>query len=499
VRGQLQGPLPPLAGMRLAQLALLLLASTAAAVDVPAGPMPKIDGEVTEAEWQGARKLVNQAGTARLQVAGRVLCIGLEMRQAYAGERIDLLVAEAKGKNWSWHSLHPACTIPPESVFPIAPVLVRHASYSTRDKATIDPPRACLFRTRVYEQEQSWSAEIAVALQALDVSPFKRVVFQLNVLHPAGNRGPVVQFVPGGQDPQTWTPLEARWPQVDEPFMTRAEDLRRKLEVRVFKELLDVWTRREVRDPVLGAALDGKKSNEKIRTLRDQLEACVDADPRDFFARVNLVHFLRRANRLEEAEAALAALEKQFPLARSTWAVANATRALLFARGRFDEALRLPLPVQEGAREIVDAWDGEAASRHLEAPELPRIAFETTKGRIVVVLYAKDAPRATAHLLALVEAGHYAGASFEEVTGAAGAQAKAKKPPAKRLPLEESKRRAWRGALAFVWEGGSAGADLRFATGHGSEGAVGRVTEGMEFVDALEAGDRIDSAKVLRP
>jgi len=135
----------------------------------------------------------------------------------------------------------------------------------------------------------------------------------------------------------------------------------------------------------------------------------------------------------------------------------------------------------------------------MEAPELPRVAFETTKGRIVVVLFAKEAPRAVAHLLALVEAGHYAGASFDEVTGGLGARAKAKKAPAKRLPLEESKRRAWRGSVAFVWEGGSAGADLRFATGHGSEAAVGRVLEGMEFVDALEAGDRIESARALRP
>jgi cyclophilin family peptidyl-prolyl cis-trans isomerase len=484
--------------IRLAPLALLLLASTAAAVDVPAGPMPKIDGEVTEAEWQGARKLENQAGTARLRVAGRVLCIGIEMRRAYRGERIDLLVTEVEGRNWSWHSLHPACTIPPKSLFPIAPVLVRRASYTMRSSATIDPPRACLFRARVYEQEQSWSAEIAVALQALDVSPFRRVVFQLNVLHPAGERG-AVQFVPGGQDPQTWTPLVASWPQVEVPFMTRAEDVRRTLELRIFKELLDIWTQRKVRDPVLAAALDKRKSNEKIRALRDQLRACVDADPRDFFAHVNLVHFLRRANRLEEAEAAQAALAKQLPLARSNWAAANANRALLFALGRFDEALRLPLPGEEDTREIADAWDDEAASRHLEAPGLPRVAFETTKGRIVVVLFAKEAPRAVAHLLALVEAGHYAGASFDEVTGGAGARAKAKKPPAKRLPLEEGKRRVWRGSLAFVWEGDSAGADLRFATGHGSEAAVGRVLEGMEFVDALEAGARIESAKVLRP
>jgi peptidyl-prolyl cis-trans isomerase B (cyclophilin B) len=488
----------PVPGLRLAQLALLLLAATAAAVDVPAGPMPRIDGEVADAEWHGASKLETPAGTARLRVAGRVLCIAIEMRRPYGGERIDLHVADQR-QNWSWHSLHPACTIPPRSLFPIAPVLVRRGSFTRSDKAPIDPPRACLFRARVYEEESSWSAEVAVALQALGVSPLGRIVFQLAVRHPAGEKG-IVHFVPGGEDPRTWPPLVAGWPQIEEPFMTREEDARRTLELGIFKERLDAWTQREIRKPVLGAALDKQKNNRKIQALRGQLMACVEADPGDFFARVNLVHFLRRANRLEEAEAAATALEKQFPFARSDWAVVNARRALLFARGRFAEGLKLPLPNRDApaAKELVEAWDEEAAARLLEGPDLPRVAFETTKGRIVVALFEKDAPRSVAHLLELVKAGHYAGASFADVTGSAGARAKAK-PPAKRLPHEKSRRRAWRGTLAFVWENGSAGADLRFLTGHGRDAAVGRVIEGMEFVDALEAGDRIESARVARP
>jgi hypothetical protein len=479
-------------------LALGLLASTAAAVDVPAGPMPSIDGVVERAEWKGAVEIENEAGVARLKIAGRVLCLGLEIRRPYGGERIDLLVAERDGKNWSWHALHPACTIPPRSLFPVAPVLVRRASFSMRDRSAIDPPRACIFRARVYEHERSWSAELAVSLQALDVSPHKQIGFQLNVLHPAGDRG-VLQFLPGGQDPQTWAPLVARWPQADEPFMTKDENTRRALELRIFKELLDIWTKSEIRDPVLGAALDKKKSNARIEALHDQLTACVAADPFDFFARVNLVHFLRRANRLEEAGAAFAALQKQFPQARSNWAIVNANRALLFAQARFDEALRLPLPREEGSDDIVNAWDEERAVRHLEGRDLPRVAFETTKGRIVVLLYAQDVPRSVAHLLALVDAGHYAGASFHEVTGAVGAWAKPAKPCDKKLALEESRRRAWRGTVAFIWKDGSAGAELRFLTGHGGEPAVGRVVEGMEFVDALEAGDRIESARVSRP
>lgn len=480
--------------MRLARLAVLLLASTADAVEVPAGPMPTIDGRVAEAEWQAAAKIEHEAGTARLLVAGRVLCIAIEMRRPYGGERIDLHVADLR-QNWSWHSFHPACTVPPQDLYAIAPVLVRRGSFARRVGATFDPPRACLFRARVYEQEQSWSAEIAVALQALEVSPLARMVFQLNVRHPGGSDG-MVSFVPAAADPGSWPPLVARWPQVDEPFMTREEDARRTLELQIFQELLDTWMKREVRKPMLAAALDQRKNNRKIEALREQLVACVNADPRDFFARFNLVHLLRRANRLDDAEAAAAALEKQFPLKDP----ASVRRPLLLARGRFAEGLRLsPKRDEPATRELLDAWDDEAATRLLEGPDLPRVAFQTTKGRVVVVLYARDAPQSVARLLELVAAGHYTNASFDEVTGSLHALARTAKPPAERLTREENRRRAWRGTLAFVWEEASSGGDLRFLTGHGGDTAIGRVVEGMEFVDALEAGDRIESAKVLRP
>ncbi len=480
--------------MRLVPLAVLVFVASAAAVDVPAGPMPQIDGVVTDEEWHGATRLRTEAGTARMRVAGRVLCIAIEMRRPYGGERIDLHVADLR-RNWSWHSFHPACTVPPQDLYPIAPVLVRRGSYVRRVGATFDPPRACLFRARVYEQEQSWSAEIAVALQALDVSPFARIVFQLTVRHPAREEG-AVPFVPGAVDPGSWPPLVARWPQVEEPFMTREEDARRTLELQIFQEFLDSWTKKEVRKPVFGAALDKRKNNRKIEALREKLVACVKADPRDFFARFNLVHLLRRANRLDDAEAAAAALEKQFPRAP----MANVRRPLLFARQRFAEGLRLSADRDEpAALELVEAWDEEAAARLLEGPDLPRVAFQTTKGRVVVVLYARDAPQSVARLLELVAAGHYTNASFDEVTGSVEARAKAAKPAAKRLSREHCRRRCWRGTLALVWKEKTSGGDLRFLTGHGGDTAVGRVVEGMEFVDALEAGDRIESARVSRP
>ena len=52
-------------------LALLLAAGPAAALDVPTGPMPKIDGILEKEEWAGALALRAGSGVLRLKVAQR--------------------------------------------------------------------------------------------------------------------------------------------------------------------------------------------------------------------------------------------------------------------------------------------------------------------------------------------------------------------------------------------------------------------------------------------
>jgi hypothetical protein len=465
-------------------------------VEVPAGKMPRIDGEVGEEEWRGAATRRTAAGTVHLRTAGGVLCIGLRMQRPYRGERIDLRVANASGQNYSWHGFHPACTIPPRSTWPIAPVVTRRASWSLRERAPNDPPHSCLFRARVYRDEETWSAEIALGLQGLGVSTRKRIGFQLHVLHPAGGPG-LVRFVHGGDTPREWPELRADWPAAQEPLITAEEDARRKLELEIFEEFLDLWTHRGIREPVLARALDGRKNNRLVGALLEQLDGCLAADPHDFFAHCARSHLLRRANRLAEAERSLDLLAARFPFGHGNWAVAGARRSLLFVQGRFQDGLELPLPGHDSPemRAVVEAWEAELAARARDR-DLPRVAFATTRGRVVVALHEADAPRAVAHLLALVEAAHYEGAAFDDVTGGVGAWARAKPPP-ERVRGDEGARRAWRGSLALVWDGETAGADLRFATGHGAEPAVGRIIEGMEVVDALEAGDRIESAQVL--
>ena len=93
-------------------LALLLAAGPAAALDVPTGPMPKIDGILDKEEWAGALKLRAGSGVLRLKVAQGALCMALEMEAPYAGERLDLHVTDSKGRVYVRHSFHPACYLP---------------------------------------------------------------------------------------------------------------------------------------------------------------------------------------------------------------------------------------------------------------------------------------------------------------------------------------------------------------------------------------------------
>jgi cyclophilin family peptidyl-prolyl cis-trans isomerase len=146
------------------------------------------------------------------------------------------------------------------------------------------------------------------------------------------------------------------------------------------------------------------------------------------------------------------------------------------------------LPGRDRIAAMAEAWAKEVKARERDTG-LPRVAFETTRGRVTVELFERDAPKAAARLLALVEKGAFADAVFDEVTGAASARAVPR--PAVRVEPEGG-RRAWRGTVSFAESGA-----LRFHTGHDTAPAVGRVVLGMEAVDALDAVDRIKSAERL--
>lgn len=479
--------------------ALLLLATAAHALEVPAGAMPKIDGVVGADEWNGAAKLQTEAGVARLLVAGRVLCIGLALDQAYAGERIDLHVADAEGVNYTWHAFHPACPTPDLPGYPMATALVRRSSWINRPEASVEGTRQCRFRSHVYADKDSWSAEIAVDIAALDVSVVKSIRFRLDVAVPnKGANG--YEFAPGGTRPPEWMALEANWPDGGQELRTEAEDKNRAYEVALFLEFLAMASGGPPPEAILGPAVFGRKDNERIEAILARLDECLEADPADFFAGLVRVQVLRRANRYEDAWAALRSVGKRFPFLDQDKPPFAAERFnLLVAMGRFEEALAMPLPEEAQAywKEVELQWTLEQF-RWETAEGLPRVAFETDKGRIVAEIY----PECQEHFLTLVRDGYFDDKVLGEVIGGLGARIDEKKP--KLLgPVPKPARFAWRGtiALPFTKEKDHVGSQLTIATGMSLRGfaGVGRIVEGMEHADALESGDKIQSARVMTP
>jgi hypothetical protein len=453
--------------------------------------MPAIDGAVDEAEWKGAVRLVAGGGDAYLLTSGRTLCIAVRMARPYAGERVSLHVAERRGPNYSGHFFHPACTLPPISSYPTAPVLVRRGSFALIKDTPWSAPASCLFRARVFEDAGSWSAEAAISLDGLDVSPVQPLVFQLNVADPAGSV-PQIEFAPAATEaPQGWQPLGVTWPPDPPPFLTPEEDRRRAFELSLCLESMLVLRGEEAAGPLSGA-LSHRLSRKRTAALIERLDECLAADPRDHFAAAMKAAVLLRANRIEDswkAEKALSDVE----LARGSLLAASLRRQLLCAEMRFEEAARLDLPGKDQIRALMVAWRAELARRDRDArrDDLPRVAFETNRGRVVVELFAEEAPKGAAHLVALAEAGAFDKVAFDTVTG--GAFAQATPGASERIAAEETGRIAWRGSVTFA-EGA-----VRFRTGHDGAPAVGRIVEGMEHIDALEFGDDIRSATVARP
>lgn len=491
--------------MRAALLALL--AAPALALEVPSGALPEIDGRVEDKEWASAARREAGPAVARFLLAGRALCIGLTVEMPYEGERIDFQVADSTGADYVWHAFHPGCYLPAYPFFPVAPVVVRRASWTTREMVEPVPPRNVLFRARVYREGHRWSAEVAIDIEALDIRPGSRNVFQLE-LRPLDPRGDRLAFAPvleGTAGVQGWEEFRGDWPKGGELFAAAGEDERRRFEFEVFRERVPRGTAESARPMAVEDALAGRKNNARIEDLLRRARECAVADPTDFFARYLVGHLLRRANRPAEAGRALDEMAVAFPLADGSQALMTERFHTLFALERFADATAIDLGIpalasmaQESARYFRD----EAQFR-AEEKNLPRLRFETPKGGVTVALFEDEAPNHVAHLLSLVASGRYAGAEFTTVVGGAFAQVTTE-PLADRVLPDSCRRRVWRGTMAMVAEGAPAGVGAGFlwlttraSDLDGRVAVVGRIVEGMEAVDALEAGDKIASAGVL--
>ena len=172
--------------------------------------------------------------------------------------------------------------------------------------------------------------------------------------------------------------------------------------------------------------------------------------------------------------------------------------------------------------EYVELWDREQQLRQAEeqADDLPRVAIETSRGRIVVELFENEAPNTVANFISLAESRFYDQTKFHRVIpnfmaqgGDPNTRPGATAPPGAGgpgyfIPDElnpETARKHFTGSLSMANSGAPNSAGSQFfithepAYGHnGSYTVFGRVLEGVEIVRRIEKDDVLQSAKVLR-
>jgi peptidyl-prolyl cis-trans isomerase B (cyclophilin B) len=165
-----------------------------------------------------------------------------------------------------------------------------------------------------------------------------------------------------------------------------------------------------------------------------------------------------------------------------------------------------------------DALEGDAA--------LPRVEFDTERGKIVFELFEDHAPNTVANMISLVEGGKYDGIAFHRIEN--GFMAQGGDPnslnedpsddgfggPGYSIKCEcyrEDTRMHFRGSLSMAHSGPDTGGSQFFITHlptewlnvhtepeKGGHTVYGRVIEGMKVAASLNRGDRITKATVLR-
>lgn len=203
----------------------------------------------------------------------------------------------------------------------------------------------------------------------------------------------------------------------------------------------------------------------------------------------------------------------------------------------FDEAQkinRLDLRYEtyiDSAKKYQELWKAEQEIRAKEAAltgdeALPRIQFDTTKGKIVFELFEDHAPNTVANAISLVENGKYDGVKFHRVIN--GFMAQGGDPntldddpsndgyggPGYSIKCEcfnENARMHFRGSLSMAHSGQDTGGSQFFITHlptdwlnprtepeKGGHTVYGRVVDGMDVAASLRRGDKITKATVLR-
>lgn len=177
------------------------------------------------------------------------------------------------------------------------------------------------------------------------------------------------------------------------------------------------------------------------------------------------------------------------------------------------------------AQNYVKFWETEQQIREREAAlmgdaQLPRVLLKTSRGDVLLELFEDQAPNTVANFISLVEKGFYNGSKFHRVIpnfmaqgGMPGKNFGGLDGPGYTIDCECYRpdfRRHFGGTLSMAHAGKDTGGSQFFIThlptahldGEGGSPShhtvFGRVVEGMPVVAAIQQGDEIVSAEVVR-
>ena len=184
---------------------------------------------------------------------------------------------------------------------------------------------------------------------------------------------------------------------------------------------------------------------------------------------------------------------------------------------------------QPAVGDYIDFWKQEQEIRAAEAKavgtpqQLPRVVLKTTKGEVELELFENEAPNTVANFISLVDGKKYDGIAFHRVIPNFMIQGgdpntldedpsnDGQGGPGHTIACEcyaENARKHFRGSLSMAHAGKDTGGSQFFIThlpthwlnpnaeaqrGHT---VFGRVVRGLDVVDSIEAGDRIETAVV---
>ncbi len=322
------------------------------------------------------------------------------------------------------------------------------------------------------------------------------------------------------------------------PMLKRFKDARAKLEVlqKQFenaKAAEQIKIKAEAKEPI--AEIDAVYS--KLRELAPQV---YKADPKNVDAAEIVLEVEFQANRYANAVKAadtILAVDPKHQLALNLGGVAKfATQDFAGAKKLFEQAQAENVLIgqlanyAQNCEPYIAYWEAEKKIRAAEDAaegdkQLPIVEFDTTKGKVTILLLENEAPNTVANFVSLVEKKFYDGLQFHRVIpqfmaqgGCPNSRPGSGAPPGTGGPgynincecYEPNARLHFMGSLSMAHAGKDTGGSQFFLThlptahlnpnpaAQSGHTVFGRVIDGMDVVAGIQKGDTIKSAKVVR-